>query len=119
MFILRRNGLEFSGLPKIECILIKLSAQAFGLIQNLILFFVCHSHEMTSPGIETTVMDQHPIYKALEPKKFILASTSPRRLEILNALGFKNVTVCPSNFPEDLKKEDYTPSEVSSSTRAY
>lgn len=56
---------------------------------------------------------KHPVFEKLKSKRFILASTSPRRIEILNQMGFENVEIIPSNFPEDLKKEDYTPSEVS------
>lgn len=44
--------------------------------------------------------------------RVILASKSPRRVEILrNELGLKNVETIPSQFPEDLSKEAYTPFE--------
>lgn len=56
---------------------------------------------------------KHPLFDKLNTKRFILASTSPRRIEILEQMGFKNVEVIPSNFEESLKKEDYEPKEVS------
>lgn len=56
---------------------------------------------------------KHPLFDKLNTKRFILASTSPRRIEILEQMGFKNVEVIPSNFEENLKKEDYEPKEVS------
>ncbi|ODV96005.1 hypothetical protein PACTADRAFT_33197 [Pachysolen tannophilus NRRL Y-2460] len=52
----------------------------------------------------------HPVYEALKDKRFILASTSPRRSQILTQLGFK-FEVVASNFPEDLDKSKYSPSE--------
>ncbi|ODQ62826.1 hypothetical protein WICANDRAFT_25197 [Wickerhamomyces anomalus NRRL Y-366-8] len=54
---------------------------------------------------------KHPVFDKIKEKRFILASTSPRRIEILTQMGFENVEVYPSNFPEDLKKEDYTPQD--------
>jgi len=54
---------------------------------------------------------KHPVFDKIKGKKFILASTSPRRIEILTQMGFENIEIYPSNFPEDLKKEDYTPSD--------
>ena len=39
----------------------------------------------------------------------ILASGSPRRVEILNDILGLAATVVPSNFPEDLDKSQYTP----------
>lgn len=48
----------------------------------------------------------------LKDYKFILGSTSPRRLEILaNNLGIVDVTVLGSNYPEDLSKEGISKEE--------
>lgn len=53
----------------------------------------------------------HPLYKKLENYDFYLASTSPRRLEILqNNLKVENVKVIPSDFEENLLKADKSPS---------
>lgn len=52
---------------------------------------------------------KHPVFDKIKEKRFILASTSPRRIEILTQMGFQDVEVYPSNFPEDLNKDDYTP----------
>ncbi|ORC88924.1 putative septum formation inhibitor, Maf-like protein [Trypanosoma theileri] len=43
-----------------------------------------------------------------EKKRILLASGSPRRLEILGRLGLPNVEVCVSSFAEDLPKADFT-----------
>lgn len=43
--------------------------------------------------------------------KIILASGSPRRVEILNALLGLGAVVVPSTFPEDLDKSKFTPGE--------
>ncbi|PWY90058.1 Maf-domain-containing protein [Aspergillus heteromorphus CBS 117.55] len=45
-----------------------------------------------------------PILNNLRNKRFILASASPRRRQILSLLGLPNVEVIPSNTPEDLPK---------------
>lgn len=48
-------------------------------------------------------------YSRLRAYNFILGSTSPRRLQILNNnLNIDNITVIPSNFAENLNKKDYT-----------
>lgn len=54
-----------------------------------------------------------PFLSRLSTKRFVLASTSPRRLEILQQMGIKNIEVIPSNFEENLDKSKYTPEEVS------
>jgi septum formation protein len=56
---------------------------------------------------------KHPLFDKISTKRFILASTSPRRIEILEQMGFSNVEIIPSNFPEDLHKEGFVPKEVS------
>ncbi|CCD13846.1 unnamed protein product [Trypanosoma congolense IL3000] len=43
----------------------------------------------------------------LRQKRIVLASASPRRLEILRILGLDNVLVFPSNVAEDLPKADF------------
>ncbi|KAG8342593.1 putative septum formation protein MAF like protein [Trypanosoma vivax] len=43
----------------------------------------------------------------LRQKKIVLASASPRRLEILKMIGLGNVQVSPSDFAEDLKKASF------------
>ncbi|PYH96726.1 Maf-domain-containing protein [Aspergillus ellipticus CBS 707.79] len=45
-----------------------------------------------------------PILNTLRSKRFILASASPRRRQILSLLGLPNLEVIPSNTPEDLPK---------------
>lgn len=60
----------------------------------------------------TQVM-KHPLFDKLGSKRFILASTSPRRIEILTQMGIQNINVVPSNFEENLDKANYTPKEVS------
>ncbi len=48
----------------------------------------------------------------LKDKRFILASSSPRRLEILHQMGVENVEIVPSTFEEDLDKTSLTPDKV-------
>ncbi|ABN65542.2 hypothetical protein PICST_57283 [Scheffersomyces stipitis CBS 6054] len=49
---------------------------------------------------------RHPLYEKLSQYKFILGSTSPRRLDILhNNLNIKDVTIIGSSFEENLTKE--------------
>lgn len=49
------------------------------------------------------------IKQKLGKYNFILGSSSPRRLEILQTnLGILNITVFPSNFPEDISKTSIT-----------
>ncbi|CDK29044.1 unnamed protein product [Kuraishia capsulata CBS 1993] len=55
----------------------------------------------------------HPVFAALEKKRFILASTSPRRAEILQSLGIKDIEIIASSFEENLDKSIRTPEEVS------
>ncbi|CAH7685781.1 inosine triphosphate pyrophosphatase-like protein [Phakopsora pachyrhizi] len=47
-----------------------------------------------------------PIYVRLRQKSLILASSSPRRLRLLNGIGLYP-RVFPSNFKEDLKHSDF------------
>lgn len=51
-------------------------------------------------------MFNHPIHKAIKEYEFILCSSSPRRIEILQQIGF-NPIVKKSNFKEDLDKANY------------
>ncbi|CUM65712.1 uncharacterized protein PRCAT00003360001 [Priceomyces carsonii] len=55
----------------------------------------------------------HPsIYSKLQEFKFVLASSSPRRLSIVkDNLGLHNVLVIPSNFEENLLKSENTVQE--------
>lgn len=53
----------------------------------------------------------HPLYQKLEEYDFYLASTSPRRLEILlDNLKVQNIKVVPSEFEENLLKAETSPS---------
>ncbi|GKZ21126.1 hypothetical protein AbraIFM66951_008686 [Aspergillus brasiliensis] len=45
-----------------------------------------------------------PILTHLRNKRFILASSSPRRRQILSLLSLPNMEIIPSNTPEDLPK---------------
>ncbi|GKZ33730.1 hypothetical protein AbraIFM66950_003762 [Aspergillus brasiliensis] len=45
-----------------------------------------------------------PILTHLRNKRFILASSSPRRRQILSLLSLPNMEIIPSNTPEDLTK---------------
>lgn len=59
----------------------------------------------------------HPLYDQLKQFQFILASTSPQRLEILQKnLQIKDITIMPSNFEENLLKEAHTCREYVSNT---
>ena len=53
------------------------------------------------------LVDITPIVDA----KIILASSSPRRVEILNTILCIGATVVPSTFPEDLDKSAYSPAD--------
>lgn len=61
---------------------------------------------------------EHPLIKLLnsDSKIFILCSTSPRRIEILTKMGFNKIIIKPSEFPEDLDKNLYTPQEYVENT---
>lgn len=48
---------------------------------------------------------------AVRAAHIVLASSSPRRVDILNTLLKCEATVVPSTFPEDLDKSQYTPSQ--------
>lgn len=61
-------------------------------------------------------MLNYPTYDALKKCRFILASTSPRRLEILNELGVPNIEVIPSDFEENVSKEGISPVEYVTQT---
>ena len=47
----------------------------------------------------------------LRAARIVLASSSPRRVEIVNSILSLDATVIPSTFPEDLDKSKYTPEE--------
>lgn len=47
-----------------------------------------------------------PAFRCLEGKRLILASASPRRIDIFNRMGLR-VDVVPSNFEEDFAKADF------------
>lgn len=49
--------------------------------------------------------------EAIREAKIVLASSSPRRTEILNNILGLNASIVPSTFPEDLDKSKFTPKE--------
>ncbi|OJD18227.1 septum formation protein Maf [Emergomyces pasteurianus Ep9510] len=52
-----------------------------------------------------------PTLVDLRSKRVILASSSPRRRQILSYLGLPNVEIIPSTFAEDLPKSTFAPLE--------
>lgn len=50
---------------------------------------------------------EHPVYRAIGEYKFVLCSSSPRRKDILNQIGFDPI-IRKSNFKEDLDKSSYS-----------
>lgn len=59
----------------------------------------------------------HPVHEQLKQYRLVLASTSPRRLEILqNNLQITDVVIMPSNFEENLLKKTHTCQEYVSNT---
>ena len=50
-------------------------------------------------------------FQQLKKYRFVLGSTSPRRLEILGELGVTGIEVVPSNFEENVTKEGKSPEE--------
>lgn len=63
--------------------------------------------EQNQPFTCTNNMDK--LAKALAKERVILASTSPRRIELLKQIGCKDVDVVPSHFKEDLPKHSMSP----------
>lgn len=61
-------------------------------------------------------MLQYRVYERLKEYDFILASTSPRRYEILKELGIENIEIIPSDFEENVSKEGKTPQEYVAQT---
>ena len=53
---------------------------------------------------------------ALAHHRIILASASPRRLELLRQVGLHHVQVRPSKFEENLDKSRYTAAEYAVAT---
>ncbi|ODV90119.1 hypothetical protein CANCADRAFT_101319 [Tortispora caseinolytica NRRL Y-17796] len=52
-----------------------------------------------------------PIFKRLSDTRVVLASSSPRRLELMKQIGFEDIEVVPSDFEEDLDKSSMSPFE--------
>ena len=46
----------------------------------------------------------------LNSLRIVLASASPRRIQLLRTIGLTNITVLPSTFPETLPHSQHTPS---------
>lgn len=61
-------------------------------------------------------MLQYTVYEKLKDYDFILASTSPRRYEILKDLGIENIEIIPSDFEENISKIGRTPREYVAET---
>lgn len=49
-----------------------------------------------------------PVLNTLRNQRTILASSSPRRRQLLGQIGLTNLEILPSNHPEDLPKSAYT-----------
>jgi len=49
-----------------------------------------------------------PVLNTLRTQRTILASSSPRRRQLLAQIGLNNLEILPSNHPEDLPKSAYT-----------
>ena len=56
-------------------------------------------------------------FSAVRAAHIILASASPRRVEILNTILGLEARVVPSTFPEDLDKSQFTPTATCRKTR--
>ena len=52
-----------------------------------------------------------PHAESIRAAKIVLASSSPRRVDIVNNILTLGARIVPSTFPEDLDKSKYTPSE--------
>ena len=50
-------------------------------------------------------------YNSVRAAQIVLASSSPRRVEILNGILTLGAVIVPSTFPEDLDKRRFTPKE--------
>lgn len=53
------------------------------------------------------ILDLLRVGGKLEKARFILASASPRRIELLRQIGIQDFEVFPSTFPEDLDKSSF------------
>lgn len=60
-----------------------------------------------------TSMFSHPLLANTGERELVLASTSPRRLEVLESVGFSGVVVVKPDFEENLNKAEYSVEEVS------
>ena len=53
---------------------------------------------------------------SLNERNIVLASSSPRRRDLMQQLGLTNFVVTPSHFAEDLPKEGYSPEHYAIAT---
>ncbi|GMM38634.1 nucleotide diphosphatase [Saccharomycopsis crataegensis] len=72
-----------------------------------------------SPVLSMAAKFSHPLYEKLKSKTFVLASTSPRRREILQKLGIQDFKIMGSNFEEDLDKSKYSVDDYVLQTATY
>ncbi|WBW70594.1 Maf-like protein, nucleoside-triphosphate diphosphatase, ASMTL-like protein [Schizosaccharomyces osmophilus] len=69
------------------------------------------------PSYESHFTLDTPVHQKLKDKRVILASGSPRRKELFRQMGFSNIEVSVSGFPENLSKSAYvTPWEYAADT---
>ncbi|KAL9115785.1 MAG: hypothetical protein Q9227_000153 [Pyrenula ochraceoflavens] len=75
------------------------------------------SHTLSAPprspsGPPKKIFPLHlPALDSLRTRRLILASTSPRRSQILSLLGLPTFEIIPPHFPEDLSKTTLSPFE--------